>query len=223
MNPAPEAPSAVPSDAPSDSGDDTRADNLKRRQILDGARDCFLASGFDAASMGQIARAAKVSKGTLYVYFDSKEALFKALIIEQKRETAERTMPTLEDTEGPLAEVLITFASGLMRALTHPDHIALLRLVIGASERFPEIGRQLYEAGPDHGARRLARFLAERQARGELAAGDMDTAAWQFGALCQHPVVTRSILAGHPSPGEEEALSRAREIVATFLAAYAPR
>lgn len=213
MTPAPSA----------DLRDDTRADNQKRRQILDGARDCFLASGFDAASMGQIARAAKVSKGTLYVYFDSKEALFKALIVEQKRETAERTMPTLEDRGGPLAEVLTVFASGLMRALTHPDHIALLRLVIGASERFPEIGRQLYEAGPVHGARRLAGFLVERQARGELVAGDMETAAWQFCALCQHPVVTRCILAGDPSPGEDEALSHARALVATFLAAYAPR
>ena len=48
------------------------------------------AQGFDAASMGEIAREAKVSKGTLYVYFDSKEALFAALIDETKRATAER-------------------------------------------------------------------------------------------------------------------------------------
>ena len=40
--------------------------------------------------MGEIAREARVSKGTLYVYFDSKEALFAALIDESKRETAER-------------------------------------------------------------------------------------------------------------------------------------
>ena len=50
----------------------------------------FFAAGFDAASMGEIAREAKVSKGTLYVYFDSKEALFAALIEETKRATAER-------------------------------------------------------------------------------------------------------------------------------------
>src|SRR5262245_59317728 len=57
-----------------------RQDNAKRRQIIDGAREVFLAQGFDAASMGEIARQAGVSKGTLYVYFDSKEALFEATV-----------------------------------------------------------------------------------------------------------------------------------------------
>src|ERR687886_631072 len=65
------------------------ADGSKRRQILDGARRVFLAHGFDGASMGEIAKAAGVSKGTLYVYFDSKEALFEALIVEERRSLAE--------------------------------------------------------------------------------------------------------------------------------------
>ena len=43
----------------------------------------FLAQGFDAASMGEIARKAGVSKGTLYVYFKSKEDLFEAIAEEQ--------------------------------------------------------------------------------------------------------------------------------------------
>src|SRR4051794_6623317 len=61
----------------------------KRRQILEGARAVFLSSGFDGASMGEIAKAAGVSKGTLYIYFDSKERLFEALTIEEKRGLAE--------------------------------------------------------------------------------------------------------------------------------------
>ena len=48
-------------------------ESAKRRQIIDGARAVFLAQGFDAASMNDIARAAGVSKGTLYVYFKHKE------------------------------------------------------------------------------------------------------------------------------------------------------
>ena len=57
-------------------------DNAKRRQIMEGAREVFLAQGFDAASMGEIARKAGVSKGTLYVYFDSKEQLFEVIVHE---------------------------------------------------------------------------------------------------------------------------------------------
>jgi len=59
-----------------------QADSAKRRQIMDGARKVFLTQGFDGASMGEIARAAGVSKGTLYVYFDSKEKLFQAITHE---------------------------------------------------------------------------------------------------------------------------------------------
>ena len=49
--------------------------NSKRRQILDGARKVFMNLGFDGASMNEIARAAGVSKGTLYVYFADKNRL----------------------------------------------------------------------------------------------------------------------------------------------------
>jgi len=55
----------------------------KRRQIIDGACRVFLERGFDAASMGEIAREAAVSKGTLYVYFKSKEELFAAIVAGQ--------------------------------------------------------------------------------------------------------------------------------------------
>ena len=49
-------------------------DSAKRRQIVEGARKVFRELGFDAASMGEIAKAAGVSKGTLYVYFADKLA-----------------------------------------------------------------------------------------------------------------------------------------------------
>ena len=64
-------------------------DSSKRRQILDGARRVFMDLGFDGASMNEIARAAGVSKGTLYVYFADKNRLFEAIVeaeaIEQRR------------------------------------------------------------------------------------------------------------------------------------------
>src|SRR6201985_1209529 len=58
-------------------------DSAKRRQIIDGAREVFMDLGFDGASMGEIARAAGVSKGTLYVYFADKSGLFEAIVEEE--------------------------------------------------------------------------------------------------------------------------------------------
>src|SRR5947199_4325000 len=58
-------------------------DSSKRRQILDGARKVFMDLGFDGASMGEIARFAGVSKGTLYVYFADKNRLFEAIVEDE--------------------------------------------------------------------------------------------------------------------------------------------
>lgn len=63
-------------------------DTSKRRQIIDGARKVFLDLGFDGASMGEIARAAGVSKGTLYVYFADKNRLFEAIVEEESSNRA---------------------------------------------------------------------------------------------------------------------------------------
>ena len=59
----------------------------------------FLARGFDAASMGDIARAAGVSKGTLYVYFKNKEELFTAIVHEQCCDQAESFFSRLRRAE----------------------------------------------------------------------------------------------------------------------------
>src|SRR5277367_1252361 len=64
-------------------------DSSKRRQILDGASKVFMDLGFDGASMGEIARSAAVSKGTLYVYFADKNRLFEAIVEEEALEKGE--------------------------------------------------------------------------------------------------------------------------------------
>src|SRR5690349_14271324 len=81
-------------------------EKAKRRQILEGARQVFLARGFDGASMGEIAKVAGVSKGTLYVYFDSKESLFEALTIEEKQGLAEVLFKL--DAEDPDVRTVLT-------------------------------------------------------------------------------------------------------------------
>jgi TetR/AcrR family transcriptional regulator, mexJK operon transcriptional repressor len=69
---------------------------LKKRQILDGARQVFLLNGYAEASMDEIAVQAGVSKGTLYNHFDSKDDLFKLLINEEARRiTSELKSPDL--------------------------------------------------------------------------------------------------------------------------------
>ena len=207
-----------------DEGPELSAESFsaKRRQILEGARRVFLGSGFDAASMGEIAREAKVSKGTLYVYFDSKEALFAALIEESKRETAERAL-VLDPDDPDVATALTTFAIGLIEKLAAPEHVAVVRMVIGIADKFPALARTFYEAGPNHGRRCLSAYFAAQRERGRLVLDDPDTAAWQFMGMCCHPVTVHVLLAGHPVPAPARVRSYAEAAVATFLAGYGPK
>src|SRR5579871_5234182 len=122
-------------------------DSAKRRQILDGARAVFLAQGFDAASMGEIARAAGVSKGTLYVYFENKEELFESIVHEQCEVQAEGLFnldPDDSDIEGVLTRLGIRFVGFLCQ----PEKASPLRTVIAIADRMPEIGKKFYETGP---------------------------------------------------------------------------
>ena len=134
-----------------------REDGAKRRQILDGARRVFLSTGFDGASMNEVARAAGVSKGTLYVYFASKQELFAALLRDEKREQAEQLC---RYQDGPdLRANLQAYGVRLAELLLRPESVAHLRTVMAVAPKFPEIGRAFYEAGPETGRRRLARYL----------------------------------------------------------------
>jgi AcrR family transcriptional regulator len=154
-------------------------DTAKRTQIMDGARKCFLANGFDGASMNDIVAAAGVSKGTVYSYFTSKETLFAAMVFADKRRQAERRF-TLGDENRPIAEVLYGLGMKLSELAQDDTSIPYVRLVIAAAERFPEIGTSFYEAGPQFVIDKLAIYLERQMLNGALRKQDPHLAATQF-------------------------------------------
>jgi AcrR family transcriptional regulator len=203
-------------------GEERTQDAAKRREIMEGARRVFRARGFDGASMGDIAKAAGVSKGTLYVYFDSKESLFKTLITMDRRQAAERLFD-LDENEPDVRAVLTRFGRSLVAMMMHPEQVALVRTVIGAAEKFPALGRAFFEAGPCHGVSRLSAYLARQAEAGRLQIGDPDMAAAQFLALVQG-VLTKGPLFGASEPLSDQAIEKTVESgVNVFFAAYGPR
>src|SRR5262245_21047850 len=156
-----------------------RQDSAKRRQILQGARAVFLAQGFDSASMGEIARQAGVSKGTLYVYFDSKEALFEAIAEEECLAQAEQVF-ALDSNDHDVEAVLTRLGYAFVRFLCRPGAQSPLRTVISIAERMPAIGKQFYQTGPVTGITRLSRYLEDQAAACFLALPDIDVAAVQL-------------------------------------------
>jgi len=199
---------------------DIRHDSgAKRRQIMDGARSAFLAAGFDGASMNDITRSAGVSKGTLYAYFNSKDELFEAIIRAEYEQAAERLC--VFRREGDVKDMLTDFGVRLLRRMTEPGRLALARVVIAAADKFPNIGRAFYQAGPLYGATRLAEELIALETAGALKVPDPERAAWQFIDLCQSYVFKRLLFGVVDSVSGDEIEAAITAGVEVFLKAYA--
>lgn len=191
----------------------------KRRQILDGANEVFLSSGFDGASMGEIARVAGVSKGTLYVYFASKEELFSELLREKCGRTAERCF--VLDPDGDPRTVLMAVGHSYVMAMIEADNIATLRLVFGIAEKFPAIGNAYLSAGTETGVRMLCDWLKVKCARGELAIDDPELAAWQLICSSYSKIVVPVLFGRRESQSDEEIERIVAFTVDSFLRSFA--
>jgi len=155
------------------------SDNAKRQQILDGARRGFLAQGFDGTSINDIVKAAGVSKGTVYAYFSSKEKLFEALVYQDRRTQAEQSTIVLDDGR-PVREVLYDFGLTIVKLMSSEESIAQVRTVVAVADKFPEIGRSFYAAGPAFAIAKVGAYLSRRMAAGDLREADPELAAFQF-------------------------------------------
>jgi AcrR family transcriptional regulator len=198
------------------------ADTAKRRQIIEGARQIFMRDGFDGASMNDITRAAGVSKGTVYAYFPSKEALFEALIREDRRIQAERICRFSADDEN-VEKVLREIARNIVAAVTQPGHIAHLRTVIAAAAKFPSIGHAFYEAGPMYGAGRLAAYLDRQVSAGRLRIDDTQRAAFQYIDMCLARPLKQMLFCVIEMPDPAEMEKAIDSAIAMFMAAYGPK
>ena len=167
--------------------DDTIA-SAKRQQILEGARRCFLAQGFDGASINDIVKAAGVSKGTVYAYFASKEKLFEALVYQDRRRQAEQAV-VINDDGRPMRDVLIELGLRMAQRMTTDEAIAQVRMVAAAAGKFPEIGSSFFEAGPGFAIGRIADYFKTKMQAGQLQHADAELAAIHFIDLTSGPLL----------------------------------
>ncbi|QPM89170.1 TetR/AcrR family transcriptional regulator [Pseudooceanicola algae] len=195
-------------------------DPQKRRQILDGAWRIFVDQGFDAASMNNICKAAGVSKGTLYVYFDNKEDLFVALVEDRRDGVFDGIAAELTEA-GTVEDRLMAYAKGLARKMGSRDMIHAQRIVIAVVERMPELGTRFYDAGASHFLTCLRDFLEQETEAGHLEVPDPGFAAQQLVELSTASI-WRSRLFGRclDEPSEAEIQRVAQAAVTMFLGVY---
>jgi AcrR family transcriptional regulator len=195
-------------------------DPAKRAQILKGAMQEFLEKGFDATSMNEIARAAGVSKGTIYVYFADKVELFEALIAEE-RERMFEGLETLLEGDLSLRDKLIAFGTTLAQILCSDHVIRAQRIVAAIVDRMPEVGVRFYETGALRTHRALTALFEREIAAGHLAMPDARLAGFQFMELASAGL-WRPRLFGRlrEAPSAAEIDATVLSAVAMFLQSY---
>ena len=193
-------------------------DSSKRRQILAGARKVFMDLGFDGASMGEIARAAGVSKGTLYVYFDDKCRLFEAIVEEESLQQG-ASIFNFDPARGVVAN-LEGFGEAYLTLVCRPGGGSAIRTVMAIAERMPDVGRRYYNRVLEATINRLAAYLEGRVEANELAIPDCQLAASQFQLMCQATLFLPFIFQAAPAPSPERMREVVDSAVRMFLAAY---
>ncbi len=168
----------------------------KARAILAGALQVFTTRGYSGASMDRIAAAAGVSKTTMYSYFQDKERLFVALI--QDLTAANRQIVfgflTSSDLGGPPDQVLRQMARLVVdNFAANQPLLTLIRLVIGESERFPELGKTFVREVQKPMLEQLTLYLA---AQPQLNLPDPMVAARVFAGTLVHYFLVQSLMHG---------------------------
>jgi AcrR family transcriptional regulator len=194
-------------------------DSAKRRQILEGAHRVFMELGFDGASMGEIAKAAGVSKGTLYVYFTDKAQLFEAMV-EQQCAVQSGHAINLDPANPDVAAVLTSVGIAHLEWLCRPQGATAIRTVMAIAERMPEIGRRYYENLPAAWIGRLSAYLKAQVAAGRLDIPDCNLAAAQFFQICNAELFLPYVFQAAPVPSRADIERVVASGVKMFLAAY---
>ena len=150
------------------------------QRIIDAATELFFTLGYGATSVEAVARRAGISKRTFYHRFANKSALLSAVVhrtIDRMRPPAD--VPLLDGADLPA--ILRGLAGLILRAALSPPAIALNRLIVAESSRFPDLATVVTNQGAIEEAVRLIAGVLEREARaGNLSVDDPTFAAQQF-------------------------------------------
>src|ERR1700677_2160077 len=118
-----------------------RRNDARPGEIVAAALAVFAERGFAAARLEDIAARAGVSKAALYLYFPTKEDLFRAVVTQAAAPNLAMVAAAAASYEGPFADLAQTLVPTLARALAASSLGGVVKMVIGESRNFPELAR----------------------------------------------------------------------------------
>lgn len=193
----------------------------KYDQVIDGAREVFLRDGYDGASVDDIARAAGVSKATLYSYFPDKQLLFMEVARLQCQQEADEAITHL-DRSLPTEALLMGAARSFLDIVFSPLAIQNCRMCLAEAERFPALAEEFWRCGPMRFRDAMYSLFELGVSRGDLDIPEdgREHAAYQFGELCKAGLHMACLFNIRGQVTEAEKARNAEEAVRTFMARF---
>ena len=157
---------------------DAPAPKFRRRkaarpaEIVQAALAVFAEKGFAAARLDEIAARAGVSKGAIYLYFPTKEDVFRAVVEQAVVPNVAGLRAMLAAHPGPFADIARAFARQVGHLATTTRIGGVLKMVVAEARNFPEIARIWHDELVVHAVGALTDAVAAAQARGEVRSGD---------------------------------------------------
>jgi AcrR family transcriptional regulator len=191
-------------------------------RLLDAATKFFMEKGFEATSMGEIAKHAHASTETFYRHFPTKEQLFQKVLLRRTESLKGELNSALTSTDPPEKALAAFGALGLSLLLT-TEAISLHRILMMEKGRFPEVIAAFFEQGPERVQAALATYLAEQMKIGNLRTMNPEVGARQFFDLVVPEFLFGMNLDSRPAPTKAEMRQRVEEAVDCFLHGYSAK
>jgi AcrR family transcriptional regulator len=165
-------------------------------EIVGAALEVFAEKGFAAAKLDDIARRAGISKPTLYLYFETKEEIFRAVARPAIASLLEALESQTDRADAPFAELAPRLLSGAAEMMTSERVPAIARMVIGESRNFPDLARIWHDDVVASVIGVVTGIIARAQGRGEVLPGDPRLHAFSLMGPIVMAILFREVFGG---------------------------
>jgi len=149
-----------------------RRKDARPEEILAAALDAFVAKGYAATRLDEVARRAGVTKGTIYLYFPNKLALFKAVVRKSLVPNIERAEAGMRAHQGTAAEAVRHLLQTIWRSINDANLSGIPKLIVAEAANFPDVARFYWEEVASRALRLVTSAIQRGVERGEFRAVD---------------------------------------------------
>jgi len=168
-----------------------RRKNARPEEIISAALEVFADRGFAATKLEDVARRAGVTKGTIYLYFENKEALFKALIRQTIVPVIARGEELAKSFTGSARDLFEQLVREYWRLVGETSLVGIPKLMMAEANNFPELARFYYEEVVTRGHRLMASVIERGIKAGEFRSVNVMVAAKLAMSPLMHAVIAR--------------------------------